>query len=126
MKCHYVGNILIPGCWSVVHRYGMFGEIEYCTCKNSNAQNMKTINLYRKKPVVIEALIFNEDNYVKVKSFCPNIDIFQHPKTLDMHGSILTLEGIMEISPGDYLIKGIKGEFYPCKPDIFEATYEKV
>lgn len=36
-----------------------------------------------------------------------------------------TAEGIMHVSPGDYIIKGIKGEIYPCKPDIFEATYEK-
>lgn len=39
---------------------------------------------------------------------------------------IATLEGIMEAFPGDWIIKGIKGEFYPCKPDIFEATYEPV
>jgi hypothetical protein len=40
--------------------------------------------------------------------------------------SILTLEGEMEASPGDWIIRGVKGEFYPCKPDIFEATYEQV
>lgn len=39
---------------------------------------------------------------------------------------ISTLEGEMEIKPGDWIIKGVKGEFYPCKPDIFEATYEEV
>lgn len=39
---------------------------------------------------------------------------------------ILTLEGQMKASPGDYIIKGVKGEFYPCKPDIFHATYEPV
>lgn len=37
-----------------------------------------------------------------------------------------TLEGVMEASPGDYVIRGVQGEFYPCKPDIFEATYEPV
>lgn len=37
---------------------------------------------------------------------------------------ITTLEGAMEAMPGDYIIKGVKGEFYPCKPDIFAATYE--
>jgi hypothetical protein len=40
--------------------------------------------------------------------------------------SILTLEGTMDANPGDWIIKGVKGEFYPCKPDIFEQTYEKV
>jgi hypothetical protein len=39
---------------------------------------------------------------------------------------IMTLEGLMTVSIGDYVIKGIKGEFYPCKPDIFEESYEKV
>ena len=39
---------------------------------------------------------------------------------------ISTLEGDMEVSPGDWIIKGVVGEFYPCKPDIFEKTYEKV
>lgn len=40
--------------------------------------------------------------------------------------SIETLEGYLDVSVGDWIIKGVKGEFYPCKPDIFEATYEKV
>lgn len=39
---------------------------------------------------------------------------------------IETLEGIMKVSVGDYIIKGVNGEFYPCKPDIFEKTYERV
>jgi len=38
----------------------------------------------------------------------------------------LTLEGTMNASPGDYVIRGVQGEFYPCKPDVFEATYERV
>ena len=49
------------------------------------------------------------------------------PISLDSKsGWIATLEGGHIVSPGDYIIKGIKGEHYPCKPDIFEATYEKV
>lgn len=40
--------------------------------------------------------------------------------------NVKTLEGILRISLGDYIIKGVKGEFYPCKPDIFDLTYEKV
>jgi hypothetical protein len=39
---------------------------------------------------------------------------------------IATVEGVMEANPGDYVIKGVAGEFYPCKPDIFEQTYEPV
>jgi hypothetical protein len=48
---------------------------------------------------------------------------------IGFHGdkiSIITLEGIMEASPGDWVIRGVKGELYPCKPDIFEATYDPV
>lgn len=44
----------------------------------------------------------------------------------DIHLTIKTLEGVMRADPGDWIIRGIKGEIYPCKPDIFEATYEPV
>lgn len=47
-------------------------------------------------------------------------------KTMHQHGWIDTLEGGHNICPGDWIITGIKGEIYPCKPDVFEATYEKV
>ena len=50
------------------------------------------------------------------------IDAYQTDKEVD----IVTLEGIMHASVGDYIITGVKGEKYPCKPDIFEQTYEKV
>lgn len=59
---------------------------------------------YRKKPVIIEAIQFEDNPYLKIE----------------------TLEGIMKASVGDYIIKGVNGEFYPCKPDIFEKTYERV
>lgn len=77
---------------------------------------------YRKKPVVIEAVQWTGDNLVEVSQF------------IMAHGSyngiskiikIETLEGTMMANIGDYIIKGIKGEFYPCKPDIFEQTYEE-
>lgn len=78
---------------------------------------------YRKKPVVIEAIKFD-------KGVTPNmlIQVFgSNPVTFEPPSFyISTLEGRMEVSLGDYIIKGIKGEFYPCKPDIFEATYEAV
>jgi hypothetical protein len=77
---------------------------------------------YRKKPVVIEAVQY-DGSIRSVSSF--NIpEIGQDFLTDDL--MIPTLEGNMYASVGDYIIKGIKGEFYPCKPDIFEATYEEI
>lgn len=78
---------------------------------------------YRKKPVVIDAIQFNKGiipNDV-IAALGSNPVVFEPPNFY-----IATLEGKMEISLGDYIIKGVKGEFYPCKPDIFEKTYEKV
>ena len=85
---------------------------------------------YRKKPVEIEAIQFDgtsmSSHQISTwsdKKVWPNTSGFgEFLGTL----SINTLEGIMTASPQDYIIKGIKGEFYPCKPDIFEASYEKV
>ena len=72
---------------------------------------------YRKKPVVIEATQwFKHGDHPMVEFNSPD------SKT----GWIATLEGGHIVSPGDYIIKGVKGEHYPCKPDIFHATYEKV
>jgi hypothetical protein len=73
---------------------------------------------YRKKPVVIEATQwFKHGDHPMV----------EQRKSLDSEsGWIATLEGGHIVSPGDYIIKGIIGEYYPCKPDIFHATYEKV
>jgi hypothetical protein len=90
---------------------------------------------YRKKPVVIDAFRYLGDN-------CEAVMVWAHGGPFDWNDdtqadgapivgdedclSILTLEGEMIADPGDWIIKGIKGEFYPCKPDIFEATYEPV
>ena len=80
---------------------------------------------YRKKPVEIEAMQFTEKSCIDVLSFCNSGgDIIASRE--NEHISIKTLEGTMLASIGDYIIKGVKGEFYPCKPDIFEATYDKV
>jgi hypothetical protein len=76
---------------------------------------------YRKKPVVIEAIIFEGRNHKECLEFIGK----NYDKTLN-YPNIKTLEGIMRVDEGDYIIKGVKGEFYPCKPDIFEMTYEKV
>jgi hypothetical protein len=78
---------------------------------------------YRKKPVVIDAVQWNGNNVDEVMSFIKNVAAYNVEfGTLD----ISTLEGTMTASMGDWVIKGVKGEFYPCKPDIFENTYEKV
>ena len=78
------------------------------------------IKVYRKIPVEIEALKWDGENFAEVKQFCPAAT------WIDDELSILTLEGDMSASVGDYIIKGVKGEFYPCKPDIFKLTYEEV
>lgn len=77
---------------------------------------------YRKKPVVIEAVQY-DGNLSSVQKFIDRKVDYSYSKN-DL--SILTLEGQLHVSKGDYIIKGVQGEFYPCKPDIFEATYEKV
>lgn len=78
---------------------------------------------YRKKPVVIEALQYFEDgNEFEYLRFCHKLVYDRENK----HYYIETLEGNMKISNGDYIIKGVQSEFYPCKPDIFEKTYEMV
>lgn len=81
---------------------------------------------YRKKPVEIEALQLTENNACDVLSFCNGHGDIVASKEEDGTISIRTLEGTMTASIGDYVIKGVKGEFYPCKPDIFEATYDIV
>ena len=79
---------------------------------------------YRKKPIVIEAYQFNgPDSFVNVPYEFGHA-IF--PDTNSGEWRICTLEGELTVSKGDWVIKGIKGEFYPCKPDIFEKTYEAV
>ena len=85
------------------------------------------MNQYRKKPVVIEAVHYVSDSKECIEecmNFCPGLlfETYRANGTL----TIPTLEGKMLATLGDWIIKGIKGEFYPCKPDIFEATYEKV
>lgn len=79
---------------------------------------------YRKKPVAIEAVKYTGKNNVN-----DILNFIGERKLAYLDGETLnieTLEGVMKADVGDYIIKGIKGEFYPCKPDIFEATYEKV
>lgn len=78
---------------------------------------------FRKKPVVIDAVQWTGENQLDLLI----LGMPQHRFARKCGGilAISTLEGIMSASPGDWIIKGVQGEFYPCKPDIFEATYEK-
>lgn len=83
---------------------------------------------FRKKPVVIDAEQWFKDGDNKhVERVCgasADCEVCKDPKTL--HGWISTLEGGHIVCPGDWIITGVKGEKYPCKPDIFQATYDKV
>ena len=84
---------------------------------------------YRKKPVVIDAVLFDWTQEMLDALKGQGMDTITVAKNGDGVVTILrikTLEGTMRVAEGDYIIKGIKGEFYPCKPDIFELTYEAV
>lgn len=98
---------------------------------------------YRKKPVVIEAVQYIRGKEVPAVEFLGGYDRNIHEVrtgeyetpiakfTMQWYDQsveidIKTLEGLMHVSDGDYIIKGVHGEFYPCKPDIFEQTYEPV
>lgn len=82
---------------------------------------------YRKKPVVIEATQWWPGSEVEGVVF-PDPNPTDNPNLAGARSepAILTLEGPLRVSPGDWIITGVKGERYPCKPDIFEATYEPV
>ena len=101
------------------------------------------MGMYRKKPVVIEAMLFDGsvdqahdilDWITAGGGVARTHDVYERPmKNADGSRSFLvggihieTLEGVMNASDGDWIIKGVQGEFYPCKPDIFAATYEAV
>ena len=81
---------------------------------------------YRKKPVVIQAIQWKGDNRDEIFKFCPecyfNVDFVTAKPNL----VIRTLEGDMQASVKDFVIKGVNGEYYACKPDVFEKTYEFV
>ena len=81
---------------------------------------------YRKKPVVIDAVKFTEGECDMAFSFITCNCSVGVSKDGDKEIYIQTLEGTMTASIGDWIIKGVQGEFYPCKPDIFAQTYELV
>jgi len=88
---------------------------------------------YRKKPVLVEAEQFFKVGDASITDTMPEPALLQVPrnclscgKPLKEHGWIETLEGGHIVCPGDWIITGVKGERYPCKPDIFDQTYEPV
>ena len=82
---------------------------------------------YRKKPIVIEAIQFDGANGQDVSDFMGDHEgIDGRSFVMGENVFISTLEGMMTANVGDYIIKGVNGEFYPCKPDIFDKTYDKV
>nr|WP_028983324.1 hypothetical protein [Sporolactobacillus terrae] len=93
---------------------------------------------YRKKPVIVEAVQFTKENFLEVQKFIKrawgpsDLQLVHCDKGIMTEDGaqvsliIPTLEGNHRADNGDYIIKGVNGEFYPCKPDIFEKTYEPV
>lgn len=80
------------------------------------------VQYWRKKPVTIQAVRWTGDNSGVIDDFLQESK--DNWAILSEIVQIETLEGVMEAQVGDYIIKGINGEFYPCKPDIFDKTYE--
>jgi hypothetical protein len=87
---------------------------------------------FRKRPVVIEAMRYEPHRSRELEQWSGGVVVTSpvlEPTVANHSGEyvqIETLEGVMTAIPGDWIIRGVKGEFYPCKPDIFEATYEPV
>lgn len=79
------------------------------------------VRKYRKKPVIISAMQWKGNNRSEIIDFVGNSAVFDRTGLY-----IITLEGEMFASIGDYIIRGVDGEFYPCKSDIFRKTYELV
>lgn len=83
------------------------------------------VHKYVKKPVVVSAIQYDGDNGSYISAW-------SRGKVTVGEGSdrpyllIATLEGVMRTNPGDYIIRGVEGEFYPCKPSIFNGTYERI
>ena len=80
--------------------------------------------MFRKKPVVIEAREFTVEAMRDVAAWCAGEWRYENGDESKPYIAIHTLEGTMTADLGDYIIRGVKGEFYSCKPDIFAATYD--
>lgn len=78
---------------------------------------------YRKKPIVVEAIRWTGKNQTEIDKFCGMKVVWSKGKKTFL---VLTREGTMLATMGDYIIKSVNGEFYPCKPNVFAKTYERV
>ena len=97
-----------------------------------NGQHYMGYMTYRKLPVLIDAMLYDGTNgaevvkWVRAGGYGASLRGGDGGGSLGATIGIQTLEGVIWASPGDYIIRGVAGEFYPCKPDIFDATYEVV
>lgn len=83
------------------------------------------IKSFIKKPVMVQAVQLSGDNFEEVAEFVGKDTLFALNSLGKPYLIINTLEGAHNAFVGDWIIRGVKGEFYPCKPDIFEQTYEE-
>lgn len=81
--------------------------------------------IVRKKPVEVEAFKLTQDNAGMLSDWCKGL-LVKRADNFEASIQIITLEGVMTARQGDYIIKGVSGEFYPCAPGIFEQTYEVI
>lgn len=100
--------------------------------ESTDSKGIYASRFYRKKPIVVEAMQIDfHDNVVihEIQKWAGDLVCFFNYDPMTNHfyaAKVETLEGIMSALEGDYIIRGVNGEFYPCKADIFEKTYEKV
>lgn len=89
---------------------------------------MNKVHKFVKKPIEVEAIEFTRDSIDEVDKFTGNTMNICIERRINgkVSANIETPKGVMKVEIGDYIIKGVKGEFYPCKPDIFNLTYEMV
>ena len=99
------------------------------------SEKEKKTRKFRKKPIVIEAVQYTNANQKEIEEFvgmplgnkCISETAYLAGQGAPLFSIIIpTLEGDHEAMPNDWIIKGVNGEFYPCKPDIFEKTYEEI
>ncbi len=86
------------------------------------------VALFKKKPVVVEAIQFDGENWAEIQKFASGAPMGSGMEAMFTRDDIRylrihTFDGVTEASPGDWIIKGTQGEFYPCKPHVFEDVY---
>jgi len=81
--------------------------------------------IVRKKPVEVEAYLVTDDNMGIMADWCGGM-LYRRDDNFEASIKIMTLEGVMTARKGDYIIKGVEGEFYPCASKVFEKTYEVI